>query len=78
MYVVVGWRAEQKGAEAVTVEEMIWADLVRRKRFASAKQIMKTAKSGRTYTKAVLQKYVVKGVLETKITRGEIVYKIKD
>lgn len=62
----------------MTVEEMIWADLVRRKYFASAKQIMKTAGSGRTYTKAVLQKYVVKGVLETKITRGEIVYKIKD
>lgn len=62
----------------MTVEEMIWADLVRRKYFASAKQIAKTVRSSRTYTKEVLQKYVVKGVLETKITRGEIVYKIKD
>ena len=78
MYVVVGWRAEQKGAEAVTVEEMIWADLVRRKHFASAKQIMKTARSGRTYTKVVLQKYVIRGVLDCKVRRGELVYKIKD
>ena len=72
------WRTGKESAEQVTVEERIWADLVRRKHFASAKQIEKTAKSGRTYTKQVLQKYVVKGVLETKITRGEIVYKIKD
>lgn len=62
----------------MTVEERIWADLVRRKHFASAKQIMKTAQSSRTYTKEVLQKYVVRGVLEVKLCRGELVYKIKD
>lgn len=62
----------------MTVEEMIWADLVRRKYFASAKQIMKTAKSGRTYTKEVLQRYVARGVLDIKMKGGELVYKIKD
>ena len=62
----------------MTVEEKIWADLVRRKYFASAKQIMKTAGSSRTYTKDVLQKYVIRGVLDCKMHRGELVYKIKD
>ena len=62
----------------MTVEERIWADLVRRKHFASAKQIMKTAQSSRTYTKQVLQKYVIRGVVDAKMYRGDLVYKIRD
>ena len=72
------WGANKEGAEQVTVEERIWADLVRRKHFASAKQIMKTAQSSRTYTKEVLQKYVTRGVLESKMYGGDLVYKIRD
>ena len=61
----------------MTLEEQIWEDLVKRKKFCSAGVLSRKLMISISYTKEVLSAYHKRGILD-KVTRGKTnFYRIK-
>ena len=61
----------------MTIEEQIWDDLVKRKRFCSAGQISRKLMVSISYTKQILIAYHKRGILEKVVRNKTNFYRIK-